>query len=83
VSGTLREDISIFVVVSCLRLPRQKKFSDSRRKNTFITKHIISETHVVSEIITKSVTQPGRPYIREADMWQRTLDLPANYLRQK
>ena len=73
------------MVVSRLHLPRQIKFSDlySRRNNTFHTKHIISETHVVSEIITESVAQPGRPYIGEVDMWQRRLDLPAGYLRQK
>ena len=73
------------MVVSCLRLPRQKQFSDiySRRNNTFRTKHIISETNIVSEIINESVAQPGRPYIREVDMWQGRFDLPAGYLRQK
>jgi hypothetical protein len=73
------------VVVSCLRLPIQRKFSDiySRRNNTFHTKHIISETHVVSEIITERVAQPDRPYIREVDIWQRRFDLPASYLGQK
>jgi len=83
--SNLYEDITIFVVASCLRLPRQRNFSDiySRRNNTFRTKHIISETHIVSETITESVAQPGRPYIREVDMWQRIFDFPAGYLRQK
>jgi hypothetical protein len=55
----------------------------SRKKNTFHAKHIIFDPHVVSEIITESVAQPGRPYIREVDMWQRRFDLPVGYLRQK
>lgn len=84
-SGTLREDTSIFVVVPCLHFPKQRKFSDiySRRNNRFHTKYAISETHVFWEIITDIVAQPGRPYIREVDMWQRSFDLLAGYLRQK
>jgi len=84
-SGTLREDISIFVEVFCLLLPRERKFAViySRRNNTFHAKHIISETNVVSDITTENVAQPGRSYIREVDMWQRRFDLPAGYLRQK
>ena len=76
-SRHLREDLSTFMMVSCLTVPGSRNKRCNENNNTLCIKYIFSKKSCLYEIIMKNATEANRPQMIERNAVRRSFDLPS------